>query len=489
MIDKEIYEQVHQWMEAHKENMIHDIQRIVRIPSISKPEEEIKPFGAACRQAMDEMLQIGREHGFYTENYEYYVGSIGEKEKKWDDMIGFWNHLDVVPVGEGWDFDPFGAELKGDLLIGRGSQDNKGPAIGMLYVMECIRDLKLPVGHQLCLFVGSDEERKMADLEYYTKNYPTPAISMIADCGFPVCYGEKGIIEGKTVSLGTMSESVLEFYGGSAGNIIPDKAVLAVKKDSITEKQLEELKGLKQPSTEESLIRVEKKEDQIVVTAKGSGGHSAFPEESTNAIQVLCKAVLSAKILGENDRKILEAVCEGTSDNYGEAFGIQYEDIESGRLTCVGTMLRLKENHAELTFNIRYSITAKGCEITEKLINYWNGKGFKWTTDRDSAPSFFDPSHPAVGALTETYNELTDRSLKPYTMGGGTYARKLPRAFGFGIGNMPEAKKEESSCLRPGHGNAHGADEVLDCERLSKALEIYVMGLLALKDVKLLAEK
>lgn len=231
MVDKAIYEQVHQWMEAHKENMIHDIQRIVKIPSISKPEEEIRPFGAACRQVIDEMLQIGREHGFYTENYEYYVGSIGEKEKKWDDMIGFWNHLDVVPVGEGWDFDPFGAELKGDLLIGRGSQDNKGPAIGMLYVMECIRDLKLPVGHQLCLFVGSDEERKMADLEYYTKNHPTPALSMIADCGFPVCYGEKGIVEGKTVSLGTMSESVLEFYGGSAGNIIPDKAVLAVKKD------------------------------------------------------------------------------------------------------------------------------------------------------------------------------------------------------------------------------------------------------------------
>ena len=155
----------------------------------------------------------------------------------------------------------------------------------------------------------------------------------------------------------------------------------------------------------------------------------------------------------------------------------------------MGTVLQLKEGHVELTFNIRYSITAKGCEITEKLINYWNCKGFKWKTDRDSAPSFFDPSHPAIGALTETYNELTDRSLKPYTMGGGTYARKLPRAFGFGIGNMPKVKKEERSCLRPGHGNAHGADEVLDCERLSKALEIYVMGLLALKDVKLLAEK
>ena len=42
MVDKAIYEQVHQWMEAHKENMIHDIQRIVKIPSISKPEEALE---------------------------------------------------------------------------------------------------------------------------------------------------------------------------------------------------------------------------------------------------------------------------------------------------------------------------------------------------------------------------------------------------------------------------------------------------------------
>lgn len=122
------------------------------------------------------------------------------------------------------------------------------------------------------------------------------------------------------------------------------------------------------------------------------------------------------------------------------------------------------------------------------MTDYWKEKAFEWKTDRDSAPSFFEPSHPAVNILTETYNELTERSLKPYTMGGGTYARKLPRAFGFGIGNMPEVKKKESSCLRSGHGNAHGADEVLDCERLSKALEIFVMGLLALKDIKLLAD-
>ena len=70
----------------------------------------------------------------------------------------------------------------------------------------------------------------MSDLEYYTSKYPLPALSMIADCGFPVCYGEKGILEGAAVSGRDFSDEVLELYGGSAGNIIPDRAVLVLVK-------------------------------------------------------------------------------------------------------------------------------------------------------------------------------------------------------------------------------------------------------------------
>ena len=114
-------------------------------------------------------------------------------------------------------------------LIGRGAQDNKGPAVAMLYVMRCIRDLKLDMKHEICLFVGCDEERGMADLEYYGSRYPFPALSMIADCGFPVCYGEKGILEGWAAADDSFSEDVIDLYGGSAGNIIPDRAVLVLR--------------------------------------------------------------------------------------------------------------------------------------------------------------------------------------------------------------------------------------------------------------------
>ena len=39
--------------------------------------------------------------------------------------FGFAGHLDVVPAGEGWDGDPFAAEVTDGLLVGRGANDMK----------------------------------------------------------------------------------------------------------------------------------------------------------------------------------------------------------------------------------------------------------------------------------------------------------------------------------------------------------------------------
>src|SRR5437588_4844840 len=39
--------------------------------------------------------------------------------------FGFAGHLDVVPAGEGWAGDPFGAEVTDGLLVGRGANDMK----------------------------------------------------------------------------------------------------------------------------------------------------------------------------------------------------------------------------------------------------------------------------------------------------------------------------------------------------------------------------
>ena len=68
-------------------------------------------------------------------------------------------HLDTVPVGEGWIRDPFGAEVDGDRLYGRGACDMKG---GLAAMLGAIVDLRKrgeePAGDVTVAAVVGEEE-------------------------------------------------------------------------------------------------------------------------------------------------------------------------------------------------------------------------------------------------------------------------------------------------------------------------------------------
>jgi len=477
LYDEELYAKISQWFEDHFDEMTEDIKRIVRFPSVSDhnaPAEE-GPFGRACRDVLDDMLALGREYGFYTENKEYYVGTIGVENPDWDNTIGMWNHLDVVPTGVGWAHDPFDAYVKDGYLIGRGVGDNKGPAIAMLYMMRCLRDLNIPMKHELCLFVGCDEEKGMSDMKYYTEHYPTPALSLIADCGFPVCYGEKGILEGRSITH-ILSDDIVEFYGGNASNMIPDRAFLTLKKE-LTQEQLASL------STQfGEKMEVSYENGLLKLMAKGMSRHSAAPEGSINAIHELSELVAKTDLLCENDRKALEFIAYATSDFYGEWAGISFEDEISGKLTCAGTVLKLEDHRASLLYNIRYSITADSAFIRTKLEETSKTGGCTFELVSDSKPNYFPRERKIVDLLTDVFNEITGLDTKPYVMGGGTYARKLPNAIAYGLGGVPMREGTTILTPAPGHGGAHEPDEMLHLQNQLDAIKVFTMAVILLND-------
>ena len=77
---------------------------------------------------------------------------------------------------------------------------------------------------------------------------------------------------------------------------------------------------------------------------------------------------------------------------------------------------------------------------------------------------------------------MTGEDAKPFTMGGGTYARHFPLAVSFGpeasLGAMPD---DVPSFV----GSIHGPNEGVSEEHLLKALKIYLLAVLALQDVEL----
>jgi acetylornithine deacetylase/succinyl-diaminopimelate desuccinylase-like protein len=66
--------------------------------------------------------------------------------------VTLYNHLDVQPASretEPWDTDPFTMTTRGDRYFGRGTTDDKGPALSALFGIEAARERKVPINVQL----------------------------------------------------------------------------------------------------------------------------------------------------------------------------------------------------------------------------------------------------------------------------------------------------------------------------------------------------
>ncbi|HEX3675805.1 MAG TPA: succinyl-diaminopimelate desuccinylase [Sphingomicrobium sp.] len=68
--------------------------------------------------------------------------------------FGFAGHLDVVPAGEDWPSDPFGAEIRDGMLIGRGANDMKSAIAAYVAAIARLADC----AGTLSLLITGDEE-------------------------------------------------------------------------------------------------------------------------------------------------------------------------------------------------------------------------------------------------------------------------------------------------------------------------------------------
>ena len=65
----------------------------------------------------------------------------------------------------------------------------------------------------------------MDDAAYMIAHVPMPEVSLVADCGFPVCHGEKGNLSLVFETRELLPETVISVEGGSSANSIPIRLV------------------------------------------------------------------------------------------------------------------------------------------------------------------------------------------------------------------------------------------------------------------------
>ena len=132
--------------------LIDLLSRLVEARSVNPPGDEFQPAAVA-----EEFL---REREIPFEKYEPETGrtnlvaSLGSGSP----VLAAVAHLDTVPEGEGWETDPFKATVKDDVMIGRGTCDNKGTAAALLLLAEYLAAEGLPARGTLQVILAADEE-------------------------------------------------------------------------------------------------------------------------------------------------------------------------------------------------------------------------------------------------------------------------------------------------------------------------------------------
>jgi succinyl-diaminopimelate desuccinylase len=431
---------VQEAVERYEQDIIRDIQRLVRIRSVREPELPDAPFGRGCAEVLRVALDMGRALGLRVKNVDNYAGHIelGDGEE----IVGVLNHLDVVPEGRGWDSDipPYEAVYKDGCIFGRGTYDNKGPAVVSLYCLKAISDLGVPLKRKVRLILGTDEETDWVDMAYYFAREQLPVLGFSPDLGYPICNREKGMLtlrfDAARPEPPACPSPVLSVTGGLARNSTPEECRAEVDL-ALAGRAGEELPG--RIAALGGVI--ESREGDIIrVFRAGKASHGTAPQEGDNAVAHMLE-ILEPLFCERDDarsRFLRFARQKVGYETDGAALGIKAEDEPSGPLTVNMGLFRMDALEAYFTLDIRFPVTHTKDAITAVLGPLADEYGAEMSVVSYKAPLYVRPDSPLIQALSRAYERVTGEKPGLFGMGGGTYARVLRNnGVAFGPGGLP----------------------------------------------------
>ena len=444
---------------AMKDEMIETLRRWIAVPSVlADAAGEGAPFGQPTRNMLTMALDDAKRYGFAVRDVDGFAGdvSMGSGEQ----TMGILAHLDVVPAGDGWSHDPWGGQIEDGKLYGRGTTDDKGPALCALYAMRAVKDAGIPLKDGVRLILGCDEETGMSDMEHYASVYKMPDYGFSPDADFPIINIEKGglglVLSACVAQKDDADVRVLSLYAGERPNVVPGVATakLAAKDADAFRARVAEIAKAK----DFKLSVTENGDGALTLTAEGVSAHASLPHLGVNAAGML---LIALKALGAGGQPIA-ALADVLGLEYdGASLGIRQEDELSGALTCNLGILRYEGNLLTAQLDIRYPLCADEAAMCGAAAMALSGTGLALTRIGGHTPLHVPAEHKVVRGLLKVYHDVTGLDAYTIAIGGGTYSRMMPNTVAFG----PNFPGQVDRCHMP--------EEYIDIDTMLLATKIY----------------
>ncbi len=223
-----IGEEIHRRIEDKREALVALTQDLIRIPTVNPPGNAYED----CVRYLGKRLE---KRGFQV-TYLRAEGTPGDNDRhpRWNVIarregsrpgpcVHFNSHIDVVPPGEGWTKDPFGAEIQDGKIYGRGSCDMKGGLAASVIAVEAFLETVPEFPGAIEISGTADEETGgLGGVAYLARQgfFSKPRVDHVI---IPeplnkerICLGHRGLWWAKLETHGRIAHGSMPFLGDSA---------------------------------------------------------------------------------------------------------------------------------------------------------------------------------------------------------------------------------------------------------------------------------
>lgn len=425
-----------QLVEDHQEALLDDLYRILRVPSVREDDQatEQAPLGPGPKAALEAFLALAEEDGFQTQQFGPWVGRVEIGEG--DETFGIVGHVDVVPVGSGWDTDPFEPELIDGKIYARGALDDKGPTMAAYFALKLLRDLDVDFHKQVQIIVGTDEESGWSCMDHYLAENKAPDFGFSPDSRFPIVNGEKGKVSARLTQAPTerldSGNHLIRLEAGQRTNMVPEEAVMIVESENPDElvDQFKDKISLQDKVQGEASAEG----NQVTFKVRGKAAHGAKPADGINAGTHLANLVQDIALDQRSAQNIINLLANELYEGFdGSNLNVDYVHNVMGEVSMnVGIIRYDQEQGTDIDVNFRFPEGTDADTIERLMHESLADYHFDITMVGARDPHYVPGDDPLVRTLLDIYERQTGEPGYEKVIGGGTFAQIMPRGVAYG---------------------------------------------------------
>ena len=207
------------WIDAHFDEEVHFLQALVRVPTDTPPGNN-----APHAQRTTELLH---DFGFDAEQHPVPAQEVRAQglqsitnlvvRRRYGDgpVIALNAHGDVVPPGEGWTHEPYGAEIDGGFMYGRATAVSKGDFATFTFAVRALESLGARLRGGLELHFTYDEEfgGELGPGWLLKNGITRPDLMIAAGFSYQVVVAHNGCLQMEVTVHGQMSHAAIPDSG------------------------------------------------------------------------------------------------------------------------------------------------------------------------------------------------------------------------------------------------------------------------------------